>query len=399
MKINLDNAIMRFGRTETGTPLVNEYFGSNKWINFGVNNDFPQEIIRLYQNASILHSTLIDRKVDMIAGSGFENKIPFIDNEYSREDLNKIVRKIAYDVVLFSGYYLNIIWSTDGKTISQIEHLPYQKMRVAKYDCDSKNNSNQLEGYYFSKDWLRYRRSENTPLFIPDFYQNFNELGITNEEFNIQYPSQVMFIREYSPDLDYYTLPSYNSALNALKLDYEISTYHLKNVQNGLMPGMIIVNKSGIPTAEEREQIYSETKRRLSGADNAGDFIMVYAESAERAPEFIPVQLNSSDQRFKDLREQLDSQIMIAHKFTNAIAGIETAGKLGNSQEITEQLQYIQNTVITPLQKGIESTFNEIAKINGVTEEIKLVKYKIFDTETVQTSMEQDKEITKIKIV
>lgn len=374
--MNINTNIMRFGRTEIGTPVISEYFNSNPWINFGINNDFPQEITRLYQNSSILHSTLIDRKVDMVAGSGFNIQNNFVLNIYAKDNLNIIAKKCTYDKVLFNGFYLNIIWSKDGKSIAQIEHIPYEKIRIAKFDADKERNPDKIDGYYFSKDWSKKRRKENEPLFYADF----------NPELSNKYPSQILFIKTYSPGLDYYTLPSYNSALNALKLDYEISTYHLKNVQNGLMPGMIIVNKSGIPTAEERAQLYAETKASLAGSDNAGDFIMVYAETPEKAPEFIPVQLNSSDQRFKDLRDQLNNDIMIAHKFTNAIAGIETAGKLGSSQEITEQLMYIQNTVISPIQKELEDTFNMLAKINKITDIIQFNKYVIYNPGFIPTT-------------
>lgn len=386
--INTDkNLIMRFGRQETGTPLMSEFFGSNQWINYGVNNDFPQELIRLYQNSSIMHTRLINLKADMIAGNGFDQESDFLLNSFSKDSYRVIAKKCALDKVLFGGFYLNIIWDKSGKKIAQVEHLPFEKMRIAKYDCDAIRNEYQLEGYYFSKDWLRHRRSENKPVFLPEF----------NPEYSKELPSQVMFFKTYSPGLDYYTLPSYNAALNALKLDYEISTYHLKNVQNGLMPGMIIVNKSGMPTAEERQQIYDETKARYSGADNAGDFLMVYAESPDKTPDFIPVQLNSSDQRFKDLDEKINRDVMVAHQMTSAVAGIETAGKLGATQEIMEQLIYAQNTLISPLQLDLEEAINKIAKINGIDEVFTLKKYKIYDEQTVSMSM--DRNIQKIKLI
>ena len=364
-----NNMIMRFGRTDTGTPTISEYFGSNQWINFGNDNLFPQELIRIYQNASTMHSSLINRKVDMVAGNGFDTDTPFIRNEYSNDSLNVIAKKVAYDKIIFGGFYLNVIWSKDGNTISQIEHLPYEKMRVAK--CDEEKD--EIPGYYMSRDWARKNRRENKPVFMAELDKDLAK----------EYPSQVMFFRTYSPGLDYYTLPYYNSTLNFLKLDYEISTYHLKNVQNGLMPGMIIVNKSGIPTAEERAQIYDETKASLAGADNAGDFIMVYSETPEKAPDFIPVQLNSSDQRFKDLMNQINSTVMRAHSFTSAIAGIETSGKLGTSTEIVEQLQYMQSTVIAPIQKDIEDAFMSIARMNGDEEILNLNEYTIFQPGTV----------------
>ena len=381
-----NNMIMRFGRTDTGTPNVSEYFTPSAWINFGTDNLYPQELIRLYQNASTMHKQLIDRKVDMIAGMGWNTETPFILNEFSEDDLNVVVRKVAFDQVIFGGFYLELIYDKAGKNIVQIEHIPYEKMRVAK--CDTEKE--EIEGYFFSKDWKNRNRKDNKPCFLPAF----------NEELDTkEYPSQIMFFKTYTPGMDYYSLPSYSASINWLKLDYEISTYHLKNVQNGLMPGMIIVNKSGIPTAEERQEIYDETKASLAGSDNAGDFIMVHAETPDKAPEFIPIELNSSDQRFKDLMLQINDTIKYAHNFTDAIAGIATSGKLGTSQEITEQLQYMQATVITPIQKSIERAFMKVAKVNGNEEVLALNKYIIFDEATIKTAQSAEEGVQKIKLI
>jgi len=367
--------IQSFGRYYTGTPLVSEYFGANPWISFGPENDFPQEIIRLYQNASPIHRVLIDRKVDMIAGGGFEQDSPFIRNEYFKEDLNMIATKVAYDKVIFNGFYLMISWDKTFTTISRIQHLPYEKMRIAKYDCDTKRNPDKQEGFYFSKDWLNYRRKDNYPVFYPEYDVMKNE----DIEYRKNNPDQVIFFKTYSPGMDYYTLPSYMPALNDIKTSYEISTYHLKNIQNGFAPQMIIINKSGIPTAEQREEERRDIVATMTGAENTADITMVYAESAEKAPEFVQIQPNSSDQRFRDLRLSITSTIMQVHKFTSAIAGIETSGKLGSSQEITEQLEYMQSTVINPLQLDLENAFKKISRINGQEELLNLKKYTIFD--------------------
>jgi len=198
-------------------------------------------------------------------------------------------------------------------------------------------------------------------------------------EYRKNNPDQVIFFKTYSPGMDYYTLPSYMPALNDIKTSYEISTYHLKNIQNGFAPQMIIINKSGIPTAEQREEERRDIVATMTGAENTADITMVYAESAEKAPEFVQIQPNSSDQRFRDLRLSITSTIMQVHKFTSAIAGIETSGKLGSSQEITEQLEYMQSTVINPLQLDLENAFKKISRINGQEELLNLKKYTIFD--------------------
>lgn len=389
---NNNTVIESFGRYYTGTPVISELFTSTPWIQFGTTNDFPQELIRLYQNADTMHSTLIERKVDMIAGNGFEIETPFIKNEYSKEDLNIIARKVAFDKVLFNGYYLMITWDKAFKNIARIQHIPYEKMRVARPDADKQRNPNQLEGYYFSKDWLNHRRKENIPVFYPEYdYINNSDTSYRKEN-----PDQIFFFKGYTPGMDYYTLPTYMSALNIIKTSYEISVYHLKNTQNGFAPQMVIINKSGLPNEEQREQQRQDIKRTMTGTENSGDFILVYAESAEKAPEFVQIQPNSSDQQFKDLKESIDSNVMRVHKFTPAIAGLETAGKLGNAAEITEQLVYMQSTVISPLQKEIENAFNKIAKINGIVEDIKLKEYTIFKPEQI-SQMNREWHITSLK--
>ena len=92
-----------------GTPNINEAFGRNEWIQFGDDNLFPQSLIRIYQNSSPLHTGIIKKKVDMIAGLGF-NPIaslqPFLDNSFSKEDLNQIIYKCGFDLVIFGGFYL-----------------------------------------------------------------------------------------------------------------------------------------------------------------------------------------------------------------------------------------------------------------------------------------------------
>ena len=394
----VNTQMMRFGRTEVGTPVVAEYFGSNKWIDYGINNDYPQELIRLYNNASPLHKSIINRKAKLIAGMGFEIETPFILNEYSKDTLNDIVKKSVLDYLIFGGYYLNIIWNESGNEVAQIEARPFEKMRIAKYDCDKKLNSKQLEGYYMSKNWLAKTKPENKPVFYPDAEQDWNkffepgyrpsinEIEAVKIAFRIEYPSQIIFIKSYTPGMDYYTLPSYSAALNDIKLAYEISTYHLKNVQNGLMPGMVIINKTGLPTDEEKDADYERIKESYSGADNAGEFIMLYAESDATAPELIPVQLNSSDQRFRDLRIQIENTIKQTHEMTSALIGQEVSGKLGSTTEIEEQLQFAQATVINPIQKEIEQSFNKILKMSGKDETIKLKKYVIFEKVTETTT-------------
>jgi hypothetical protein len=369
-----------------GTPYVNEIFNRNDWVSLGANNDWPQELLRIYQNSSPLHTGLVKKKVDMIAGLGF-NPIAglenFIGNQYSKEDLNMIAYKAAFDLVLFGGFYINIIWAKGiQKQIARIEHIPYEKVRAQK-PCEldfngQSNDTNDVLGYYISKDWLKWRRSENEPKLIPTF----------NPDLYQEQPSQLLSTMSYTPGMDYYSLPDYMSVINWLRLDYQISVFHLQSVRNGFMPSMIItMNNGSQSTDEEKQREYQQLKERYSSALNAGDFLMVWADTKDTAPTFTPVQLSDSDNRYKDLMIQMNQEILVGHGATSPVGGIETSGKLGTADEIKDAYKLFQLTKIAQMQEIIERTFNKLAKINGYTDKLTLKPYSLIaDAEQANTS-------------
>jgi hypothetical protein len=373
--------LFNFNRAEVGTPKIEEVFGKDPWIKYGANNDYPQEILRLYQNADGLHSALIKRKVDMIAGMGWQDNVVlnnFIVNQYSKEDLNKVVYKAAFDEVLFGGYYLNLVWDANGKTIAKITHVPFEKVRVAK----PTREDGEISEYYISRDWLKPKKEENKPYCIPAFDPDNTQDALKKR---VEHPSQLLFCKIYSPGMDFYCLPSYQPIVNWLKLSYEVSTYHVKSTQNAYMPGLI-VSIPHTPPAQERERTAQEIKAR-SGSDEAGKTIVVYGESKDQMPEFTVLQPSTSDQKFKDLMTQMNEQIYIGHQANNVIAGVAVSGKLANTSEVKEQYSTFQATVIAPLQNELNDTFNRIAQLNGLPGDLKLNQYKAYLDEVQQPAV------------
>lgn len=363
-----------FERGVTRTPEFKEIFRNGQpWINFGVDNLYPQELIRLYLDASSLHTSLIRKKGNMTSGGGFKvdglngAALNFLANRFANTTIDQIAYAAGIDYAMFGGFYLNITWSKDGNSISRIQHLPYEKVRCAKpvEGCDPEDKY-----FYVSRDWEFYRRKENTPVLVC----GYNPLKALDE------PNQVIFVKQYSPNSEYYSYCNYTSTLNWIKLAFEINVYHLKSIQNNMNSGLIIINKNGIPPAEMREQNYQELKKRYGGADAAGDILMVYAQNKDSAPEFIPFPNNGSDQRFKDLMEQVNQNILIGHDASSIIGNIETAGKLGAKTDVADSYEAFQNTVISPIQKVIEDTINKLANFNGIVANFELNKYNIYST-------------------
>ena len=356
--MNKDNiSILKFSQVEI--PEIKES-KRNTWIEFGLKNNFPDYLIDL-SHRSALHNAILTSKTENICGNGVtytkENELEDIKTEQyitspnPYETLDEIVRKITWDLELFGGYYLNVIWSKDKKSIAEIYHLDFNKVRSGL--C---NENGQVEEYYYSDDWNKYRTYSFTPKAIPAY--NTKTGG-----------SQILFVKPYNPGQKYYPLPAYIGALAYIEVDSEIANFHLAHIKNGMNPSLSITFTNGVPTEEERNEVERKIATKYNSTDNAGKFILNFVDDKDKAPIITTISPSQLDKQFIQLSDQVLQNILSGHRVTSPLlVGIREAGSLGGSTELYTSYQIYKNTVIEPHRKIILDTLNKIGKINGCKE-------------------------------
>jgi len=304
------------------------------WINYGQNNLFPQHLITLYYNSPI-HNALTNSIAYMIEGQG------------TGTILDNALQGIAFDLKLQGSFCAEVIWSLDFTRIVQINHLPFENCRLA-YDKDE----DDITGIFYSKDWANTRSKKGKPEFIPAF----------NPSIAQEQPRQVIYAHGMMAGSSYYAKPDYFGALNYVELSYQMGMYHVNNILNGLFPSFIINFLNGIPQKEEREAIRREWETRLSGASNAGKFLMTFNEDPARAPQIESFPLSDADKQYQFLSEETAKQIMVGHRVVSPlIHGIrDTTGFGSNKDEMVVGLEIFNNQVIKPYQRIIERVFTPI---------------------------------------
>ena len=352
------------------------------WIPYGDDNNYGAYLINL-MNTSSKHNSLIKKKVNMSVGSGFMDNpalTDFIANTNGKEDLNDIVFKQGYDLMTYGGYSMAITWSNDRKSIVRETFIDHSKVRKARtIEDDSPMAKLQADGvdfFYTSSDWTQYRKDAHKPVLWQGFSETHNETA-----------TQLISVNEYRAGVEHYTYPDYIASVDWIELDKEIANFHLSSVHNGFTPSMIISFRGGVPTPESQKAVKKNLEKSYSGSDKASSVFVTFSESVDTSPEFIPINLNASDERFIALEEQIQQNIIVAHGASPIIAGIAVSGKLGSSDEVRESEEMFQNNVIDAKQKLLERTYNKILKINGSTEKVELVGIKSFN-EKVETTGE-----------
>ena len=375
---------------ETSTaPIIQEVPGK-KWIEYGTEefkNQYPLFIIDLYYNSST-HSAIINATSEMIAGTGlnveetdnleaYVKLQKFIANANSKETLHEVIKKCAFDFKLQGGFALNVIWSKDRQSISEVYHLPVEKLRVGL-----PNDMGRIDKYYICADWTNTRK--NKPQEVPAF--NVNDR--TN-------PSQIIYTGLYSPNMEMYYTPDYSSCCNWALIDQKVSEFHLNNIQNGFSGSYFINFNNGIPTQEERIEIERSIAKKFTGSKASGKFVLTFSDSKDRSAEITPISMSNADKQYLALQELLTQNIMIGHRVTSPmLLGVKTEGQLGGRDELMQAFEIYQTTVIKPYQEHLLKTLSKILDVNNINLPITIQQSKpissVFGLEEMKEVMTQD---------
>jgi len=318
-------------------------FKENKakgYVTFGADNLYPDFLIELF-NKSPKHNAIVSSKASYVAGIGTkvigqntvdiakaEAKIQAI-NAY--ETLNQVKNKIAYDLELFNGYCLEIIWNKAKTAIAEIYHIPFKNIRKG------------LEGeYVYCEDWTD-RKAEQV------HYQPFN--ATTRESKSLYY------CQFYRPGQGEYPLPDYVGALKYIEVDTEISNYYLNSIKNGFTAQTHIQLFKGLPTVEEARATQRRFKETYQGTDNAGGLIIQYNDPQEKESVISNLQPSDFDKQFDLLNKTVQQEIFVAHKVNSPMLfGVRVEGQLGGRSEMIEAYEMFQQSYIEPRQQKIDDT-------------------------------------------
>lgn len=336
----MDLRVLTFA--EAKQPEFKEKKGEG-YIQYGDRNDYPNYLVELF-NKSAKHNAIIKSKVHYITANGWSGSPeaePFINKVNRMESLEDLTRKVSLDAELFGGYYLEIIFSVTGQ-LSEIWHCDYTKIRT------NKDNTQ----FWYKEDWAdRAEKAEVYPAFNPA-----NPYG-----------KQILYIKEYRPNMGYYSLPGYFGALNYIESDIEISKHVLGNAQTGFSASKLITLPNGEPSDDEKRNIEKRFTNRFSGSDGK-KFILAFVNDSARKP--IVDDLGTSDitkEDFGRVDSLIQTNIFSGHQITTpSIFGIAEAGKLGSRSEMRDGYEIFKNTYVNSKQMHLESVFNMLFKYRGI---------------------------------
>ncbi len=351
--------------------------GDYHFLSFGGDNMYPLFLLELYNNyGSPLNKAIINKKTKMTAGFGYKDiQDPKMKEWAKRNNLERLLLYLAKDFMIYGGFAVEVIWNREG-TSFDIKYLPIHTLRIGL-----KEDEDEPDYYWYSKDWGQYKKEE----YRPEYIKQFDPKDRTGR--------QALYYIEPNPAAtSLYPIPDYSTAINYIDLDFQIGKFHINQVRQGFSPSFMVSFNTGIPTIDEQNQFFREFQRNYKGTDGAGKILITYADSKDQSPEFIPINLNDSDERFILLQDMVEKNITQAHEMPVQLVSFQP-GKLGSTDERKELMAEFQVYYVAIKQNQLEEALNGILETIGYTEQIVLRDYSHADKTGILTRGEEPLQI------
>lgn len=262
-----------------------------------------------------------------------------------------VMQKALTDYFTFGNAYIMLSrGKKDGPVYAR--HVPFPTGRLHR-----KNEEGVVDRMAICADWKNWNATDAKQFAVFPAWSKDDDDGVERS---------VIHIASYQSGFDYYGVPEWVSALFFATLEYMIGRRNQSRLTNSNIPAGIL-QIFGAASEQEAEQILKDAKDRFVGiGKNAGLLIQVMSEAGVEA-KFTPIENTPMEGELLELAAVCAQEIITAHRWTTALAGVATSGKLGSNQQLIQEFQYVQAVTIKPVQKLFLSAFlNRFLAQNGV---------------------------------
>ncbi|CAB4215556.1 portal_PBSX, phage portal protein, PBSX family [uncultured Caudovirales phage] len=355
MKQNQNFSIVNVNNNQL--PIINEDTKTRyNWIPFGVwgHDDFFDAVTTAW-NVSTTNAACVEGIADLVFGKGLYSK-----NKTNNDLIQKLIpqeetKRVAFDLKLYGNAAYQVYWNDDHTQIKKMYHVPVQYLRAEKI-----YNNPKIQNYFYCTDWNDARKIKDK--------KKLAAFGTSNNN------CEILWIKNYTPGLYYYSLPDWIAAMQFCISEGEISNLHFNNITNGFLPAVMINFNNGIPAPEERETIEDLVQAKFTGTDNAGRFMLSFNDDVTNKPTIDVIDISNLHEKYEYVADYTQDRILVAHRVTSPLLfGIRTAnnGFSSQSEEMKTAFSIMQTMTISPFQNLILNTL-DMALTEGGYEDMEL---------------------------
>ena len=372
-------------------------FSGAKWVRFFTQkDDFLKSLIAIVNNSPTLRR-IVEDKTNMVVGDGFipvkgkatslltTNQKPDVITDGSlneieegiisvnlhNQNLQEVLGSLAFDYDAFGNCFAEIVRGRVGnQPFTYIYHVPVYYIGIRRAMQDQLVKS---VGIY--DNWEEVALTTDGSFYVSE---GFREVPLYPEfkRFEDGTERSVIHVKQYASGYFYWGLPEWIGAKMWAEMEYRIQRFNTSKFENGFMPSGLM-QFFGSMTKEEAKKLVEGIEDKFTGMGNNHKlFVQVLRDEKLRA-NWIPTS-KENEGEFLNLQNLAASAIVVANRWSKSLAGFATSGQLGSNQQIRQEMEYLQNTVIKPrqnlmLSRIINVYLQEVAAYNQAFRDVQFM--------------------------
>jgi hypothetical protein len=328
---------------------------TSDYIEFGADNMFPEKLVWLYEN-SPTQSSIINKKSEYAAGQKILTNDPI--NKKRSQSINNgkglynLLKNLQKDYQIHNGFCIQVLFYKNIRKIKDIIYQDFTQVRRG-FSPDTNEDGTKDQGVWITPSWQRKWE------YLPKYYDYFREEYLTGE---MPLPDKPVFLYFYedAPAREWYPLPKYNSAIQAIFSEIEAQNYIYYQFKNSFNPSGIL-RLPTTPSEEEQGQIKKQIRDDMQGTENAGRIFATFGDKEELI-EWIPFSNTVDHSGVLDLQDRNQRMIVTSHQLSSpTLIGLPGGASLGgDGGTIESAAEEFYNQQILPARETVK---NEVDKL------------------------------------
>lgn len=285
----------------------------------------------------------------------------------SNESLQDVLQKGVYDFfAVGNGFFELVKVQTSEGVKTYLYHIPVYMVAFEKMEADMvKRNVGIYETW--EKDINSINEIRNVAIYP--------SVTPVNEEDGTVTERSVIAIQNYAPGYSYWGLPDWIGAKHYAELEYRAARYNINEFENGFIPSAIVTFFGSLDEDEGRK-LMRDFKESYTGTKNHKKVFAQVVRDENMAAKVQTIETNKQGD-YIELLKLAAQNIVTSARWTMSAAGFSSPGQMGTNQQLRSEIEYLQNTVIKPIQNAFIQTvvqpyINYLAEENSVFTNISL---------------------------
>lgn len=280
-----------------------------------------------------------------------------LDSFNEDEAFSETLMKVWKDYEATGNGYIEIGRQLNGK-IGYIGHVPATSVRIRR-----------------KRDGFVQIISEKAVFFRNFGATDKNPLGNDNN------PNEIIHIKKYSPDSNFYGVPDIISATQAIAGNEFSARFNLDYFENKAVPRHVVILKGATIAPALAKNILEFFETGTKGKNHRSLFVPLPADTADRkvSLEFKPVEAGIQDSSFNNYRKANQEEILMAHRVPVSKVGMAAGVSLAVARDADKTFK---EQVCQPEQRILEKKLNRIVSELTDSFVLKLNEMTLTDEDT-----------------